>query len=170
MSLVWLDVAKKYIGVKEIKGSKHNPIILDMLKRSYTALRQKIGIYDDETPWCGTFVASVLEESGLKHHIPTSFAWARSYLKVGTKLNYPAVGCIVVFERGSGGHVGFVVGQDSKGNLMVLGGNQGDKVSVASFSKSRVLGYRWCGFKTLPNPTRYKLPVLNGTKLSTNEA
>lgn len=167
--LSWIEIAKKYVGTREIKGGKHNPIILSMWKRAYLALRAKVVVQEDETAWCGTFVASVLKEAGLDKHIPTAFAWARSYLKVGTKLQYPAVGCIVIFERGKGGHVGFVVGQDKRGNLMVLGGNQGDKVSIASFSKHRVLGYRWAGFADKPNPVRYKLPILNGTKLSTNE-
>ena len=53
------------------------------------------------------------------------------------------VGCVVVYERKGGGHVGFVVGKDQKGNLMTLGGNQGDRVSVLPFEQSRALGYRW---------------------------
>ncbi|MGH7471914.1 MAG: hypothetical protein ACRENP_28515 [Longimicrobiales bacterium] len=40
------------------------------------------------------------------------------------------------------GHVRFFV--ETKGNnIELLGGNQGDKVSIAPFKQSTVLGYRW---------------------------
>lgn len=64
-----------------------------------------------------------------------------------------------------------VVAKDAKGNLMVLGGNQGDAVNIKPFAVSRVLAYRWCGTQSQPAPHRYKLPVLRSDgKLSTNEA
>jgi hypothetical protein len=40
--------------------------------------------------------------------------------------------------------VGWFAGVD-KGQVLVLGGNQGDQVSVASFPVSRVLGVRRLG-------------------------
>ena len=48
-----------------------------------------------------------------------------------------------MFSREGGGHVGFVVGRDATGNIMVLGGNQSDAVNVRAFPASRVTGYRW---------------------------
>ena len=66
----------------------------------------------------------------------------------------PAVGSIVVFERGSGGHIGFVVGRDYNDNLLVLGGNQSNAVNVRSFPRSRVLGYRWPEGYQKPETTR----------------
>lgn len=131
----WLTAARKHIGLAEVVGSKHNPTILRWLAslRAWWA--------EDETPWCGTFVAAALRESGL----PVAKAWyrAKAWLDYGTQLVTPKVGCIVVFDRAGGGHVGFVVGRDESGRLMVLGGNQGNKVSVAPFDTGRVLGYRW---------------------------
>jgi hypothetical protein len=53
------------------------------------------------------------------------------------------VGCIVTFTRQGGGHVGFVVGQDKLGNLLVLGGNQGDEVNVRTFPSGRATSFRW---------------------------
>jgi hypothetical protein len=52
-------------------------------------------------------------------------------------------GCIVVLKRGDPpkGHVGFYVGTEG-GHIRLLGGNQGDKVSIASFPPDRVLGRR----------------------------
>jgi len=67
------------------------------------------------------------------------------------------------------GHVGFVAGADRNGNLLVLGGNQGDAVSINRFSRGRVLGYRWPANEQLPKAA--PLPVLaHGGALSQNEA
>jgi hypothetical protein len=62
-----------------------------------------------------------------------------------------------------------VVGNDEAGRLMVLGGNQGNAVTVAPFDRARVLGYRWpSGFTVLGCP----MPLIasNGAKASANEA
>lgn len=40
------------------------------------------------------------------------------------------------------GHVGFLVGE-TDGDVLLLGGNQSDAVTVAAFPKSRLLGLRW---------------------------
>ena len=66
-------------------------------------------------------------------------AWADSQLM--TKLYKPAYGCIVTFTRKGGGQVGFVVGKDTRGNLMVLGGSQGNAVSIAAFLSGRATGF-----------------------------
>tara|TARA_R110002126_G_scaffold44153_2_gene126133 strand:+ start:545 stop:1216 length:672 start_codon:yes stop_codon:yes gene_type:complete len=50
----------------------------------------------------------------------------------------PITGAVLVFERGSGGHVGFAIGQDDT-NFYVLGGNQSDAVTVARIAKSLLL-------------------------------
>lgn len=41
----------------------------------------------------------------------------------------PIPGAVLIFERGSGVHVGFAVGQNDA-NFFVLGGNQSDAVTV----------------------------------------
>ncbi len=175
--LNWLKIAREYIGQKEINGTKHNPIIVQLWKLAFEATKQPMPAVftNDETPWCGGFVGGVLAKAGLAHHIPKSFAMARAWANTGTKLNNPAYGCVVVFWRDSpksaSGHVGFVVGRDKAGNLMVLGGNQGDAVNIKPFSKSRVLAYRWCGTQNLPNVSRFALPVLTSDgRVSKNEA
>lgn len=161
----WIAQAKKYLGQKEIKGPHHNPHILKWWKDIGAPFK------DDETPWCGAYVGGVLAEVGIK---PVSGgASARSWLKMPVKLDKPAVGAVVVFWRGSktgaSGHVGFIVGKDQKGNLMVLGGNQADAVNIKPFDTARVLGYRWPG--VYPYEERFNLPVINSDgKLSTNEA
>ena len=76
----------------------------------------------------------------------------------------PITSAVLIFERGSGGHVGFAVGQDDTA-FDVLGGNLSDAVAVASIAKSRLLDAR--GSATAPvRPQR--LPTMkSGAFLST---
>lgn len=159
----WITVARGYIGEREIKGSRHNPLIVKWW--------QDIGagwFTDDETPWCGAALGGILKEAGYPilsgAEAPRALAWSG----YGKKLTKPAMGCIVTFTRSGGGHVGFVVGVDSSGRLMVLGGNQGDAVNIKPFDKSRVDAYRYPPGATVPSTP---LPLLNadGVPSSSNE-
>jgi uncharacterized protein (TIGR02594 family) len=131
----WMTEARKLLGLRETKGAQHTPEILQMWKDI-----KRGGIKDDETPWCAAFVGAMLERAGVKS---SRFESAKSYLNWGELLPLPLPGCVVVFTRDGGGHVGFAVGRDKEGNLLVLGGNQGDAVNVKAFPVSRVSGYRW---------------------------
>jgi uncharacterized protein (TIGR02594 family) len=66
-------------------------------------------------------------------------------LKVGTEVKTPTIGNVVVFWRNKPdsweGHVALYINED-KDNIFVLGGNQGDQISIAPYHKNRVLGYR----------------------------
>ena len=124
--------AYKYNGLKEIVGPQHNPKIIDWAKglglgRVYTT---------DEIPWCGLFVAQVCKEADKE--IIKDPLWARNWSKFGTKEETAMLGDILVFSRGSGGHVGFYVGEDKK-CYHVLGGNQGNSVSVVRINKDRCI-------------------------------
>lgn len=156
----WLVEARRHIGTREIKGPQHEPKILAW----WRAIRRG-GIRDDETPWCAAFVGGCLEAVDI---ISSRFESARSYLDWGVKLDRPELGAVVVFSRVGGGHVGFIVGRDSRGNLMVLGGNQGDEVNIRAFDRGRVVGYRWP--KAVPLPAAAGLPLLAAAELSRNEA
>lgn len=95
-----------------------------------------------QTPWCAAFVEGVLASKGIKG---TGSLWARSYMNFGTGTDNPKQGDIVVLQRGNDaqtGHVGFFAGYDDNGNVKVLGGNQSDSVSVTTFPKSHVVGFR----------------------------
>lgn len=164
----WLAAARRYLGVAEIKGPHHNPKILKMLDQADGKIDGRLlqGIRDDETPWCATFVSAVLEESGIAS---SRSAWARSYLKWGKALKQAVPGAIIILERGpSSGHVFFAIGRDARGNIVGIGGNQGDAVTIASFAPPRVIGIRW------PATVAVRaggLPLVSKAgKLSTNEA
>lgn len=159
---LWFEVAGQDIGMRELPGAPTAPKIAQWLAKLGAAWR------DDETPWCGTAVAAWMKAAGAD--IPKHWYRARAWLDWGLKIDAPIVGCVVVFERQGGGHVGLVAGKDEAGNLMVLGGNQGDAVNIKPFSMQRVLGYRWPA-DVGPSPIYAELPtMLESGSLSTNEA
>ena len=174
--LPWIEIARGYIGIREDKSSKTNPVIEKWLHKMPSFKGASRAWWnDDETPWCGLFTGYCLGVTG--RHVVKEWYRAKSWesAKEMTKLSDPAYGCIVTFTRDGGGHVGFVVGNNQSGKLMVLGGNQGDAVSIAPFELSRVTGYYWPSFadgrKSIPSSFRYDLPLINSTaKVSTNEA
>lgn len=164
----WIELAKKEVGTKEGAGSANNPRVV-----SYWKDARLSWITDDATPWCAGFVNAMLERAGIKG---TRKANARSFLTWGINVtngfrSTPYYGSIVVFSRPPSlwnGHVGFLIAHD-KNNVLVIGGNQGDKVSYAVFPKSRVIGVR---YPTLPTNDMLLQEVsnLNGYKPSPSEA
>lgn len=164
----WVVEALKHIGLKEIAGSKHNPTILSWIKNLSGWFT------DDETPWCGTFVAQCLKETGRGY--PKHWYRALAYGDYGTRLAKPAYGCIGVMGRTGGGHVTFIVGETQDGKYLVgLGGNQSNAVNLMKFPKSRFTAFGWptydSGVASSPYPSRYNLPTYdNSLKVSTNEA
>lgn len=158
----WLVLARSLDGEAEIPGARHNPRIL----RWWQAIGQ--AFRDDETPWCAAFVGGVLEECGIRS---SKSAAARSYLKWGRQV-HPCPGAIAVFSRPPStwsGHVGFLAGRDQLGRLMIVGGNQGNRVSVAPFDPDRLLDLRWPndpGVVAAPSST---LPVIFAKSASSRD-
>lgn len=159
---LWMVVAAGMLGRREVPG----PGAAAWLKSLWLGLKGgawfwgTVGKGDDsKLPWCGAFVAHCLQSAGLA--IAERYASALAWAQWGIGLSAPAVGCVVVFNRDGGGHVGFVAGVDPSGRLLVLGGNQGDAVSIAPFDvvARPPVAYRWppgvkapaaIGFKALP--------------------
>ncbi len=163
----WLAAARMKLGTREAPGAASNPTILGWAKRLGTRV---LGIiYNaDDVPWCGVFVAQCLDESGIA---PTSFAVrAKSWAEWGANLRPErlAPGAVLVFEREGGGHVGFYVGED-RTSYHILGGNQGDAVSIARLAKGRLVASRWPrGVPVIGRPVI--LSERAGVPLSRNEA
>lgn len=141
------DLARADLGTWEWKDG-HNPKVVQ-----YFADVGHSWVKDDETAWCAAFVGAMLKRSGLPH---TGKLTARSYLDWGDPVSEEDVreGDIVVFSRGNPngwqGHVGFVVEVGSS-NVLVLGGNQGNKVSERHYNKARLLGYRRMEAEGMPD-------------------
>ena len=132
---LWLIAALRELNVSEIPGMRHNPRIIEYHRATKLAART------DETPWCSSFVGWCIAQAELA---PTGEANARSWLDWGDDLVEPRLGAVVILARGDppAGHVGFWIAGDHRW-AFVLGGNQGNRVSVAPFPRDRVLGYRW---------------------------
>jgi len=158
----WMKHARAKLGIRETPGAKHTPAIMAWAMNLGSKVLG-IAYGADEIPWCGLFVAQVMAEAGFKS--PPIAVRAKAWATWGDPA--PAVeGAILVFQRPGGGHVGFYAGE-TKTAFLVLGGNQGDAVTMAYIAKSRCVAIRW--------PKGY--PVIGGTiavnaagPLSTNEA
>ena len=135
--LPWLTEAKTALGRNE---ARDRTWLTDWLKRDGRSIGDP-----SKTPWCGDFVETCirmgLPGETLLGALGTNPYWARNWLLFGRDTK-PITGAVLIFERGSGGHVGFAVGQDDT-NFFVLGGNQSDAVTIARVAKSRLLGARW---------------------------
>lgn len=155
----WLKIARSYEGLKEIPGPRHNQTIIRWLGKL------KAWWSDDETPWCGVFVAHCMQESWLP--FPKFYMRAKAWSDYGSLLRRDrlAPGAILVFDRAGGGHVGFYLGEDA-GHYFVLGGNQGNAVNVMKLGKSRLVASRW----PKGEPVIGKPVYMNGGSVSTNEA
>lgn len=132
----WYQIAWGERGQAETPGGSDNPRILEYQKAC------SFNPHDEDVPWCSSFANWVMREAGIKG---SGEASARSWLRWGDKLDKPRRGCVVVLTRpGSetNGHVAFYVGEQGD-NFLLLGGNQGNQVSVKPYAKSRLLGFRW---------------------------
>jgi uncharacterized protein (TIGR02594 family) len=145
----WLKLAQDEMGVEEIDGSEDNPRIME-----YFSTSGGTWVKNDETPWCGAFVGYAMATSG--HSLPKEPLRARAWLAWGTPIEQPVLGCVVILKRGNNpqqGHVGFFMQatKDGKG-VLVLGGNQGNRVSIQRFKADDVLGYRMPVGASAPKP------------------
>lgn len=140
------SVARRFLRVEEVEGHVSNPQILAMLRLDSD------WPMDDSTPWCSAFVNYIAWLLDLPR---SKSLRARSWLLIGTPvaIEEAAPGFdVVVLKRGPGhqpgpevldvsGHVGFLAGWEGL-DVLVLGGNQGNAVTVARFPRKQVIGIR----------------------------
>jgi uncharacterized protein (TIGR02594 family) len=138
-TLPWYAEAWRLIGVTETSGAGNNKLILKW------AEDLDIPYSEDETPWCGLFVAHCIGSQMPDEPLPDNPLGARSWQRFGSHVT-PQPGAVMVFWRkslSSGmGHVGFYAGEDED-FYHILGGNQSDKVCVTRVPKARFLDSRW---------------------------
>jgi uncharacterized protein (TIGR02594 family) len=134
-----IDFAREELnlGVREVPGRQDNPRIV--MYHQTTAG----GAAHDETPWCSSFVNYCVRKAGLEG---TDDKRALSWYEQGFGEDVtedPNEGDIVVLRRHSptesGGHVGFFISQQGD-KIQILGGNQGNAISIAPFPKDGTLG------------------------------
>lgn len=128
-----LRIALAELGTAEIEPGS-NPRIDEYLRT--------VGLSDDDTPWCAAFVNWALSAAGVAG---TGKANARSFLTWGVKALAPQPGDVAVFWRDDPaswkGHVAFYLSRNAHG-VWVVGGNQGNAVSVRCYSESQLLDVR----------------------------
>jgi uncharacterized protein (TIGR02594 family) len=134
-----LKIAFGQLGIEEISGSDNNPQIV-----KYATETNIAGITNDEIPWCSSFVNWCAKRAGLQYSGKPN---ARSWLNVGTKTTQPEPGDVVIFWRGNPqsweGHVALFLGfSDDLSRVFVIGGNQGNRVSVSAYRKETVIAFQ----------------------------
>jgi uncharacterized protein (TIGR02594 family) len=135
--LPWIVEGKKVFGLHEARDKAK---LTEWLKSD----GQRLGD-TEKMPWCGDYVETAIKNSLPNEPFTGALGknpyWARNWLKFGEPTGH-CYGAIIVFARGTGGHVGFVVGEDDT-DYYVLGGNQSNMVNITRISKDRYLGCRW---------------------------
>lgn len=137
---LWLAIAFKEIGQKEIEGPQHNPRILEYIASVYPSFTNQ----RDDLPWSTFFVNWTLAQAG---ELGTKSGAARSWLQWGTELKAPKPGAVAVFEwtgqpMAAAAHACLYVG-DAGDQILCLSGNVANSVQISAMAKSRLLGYRW---------------------------
>lgn len=131
----WIDIARSQLGVTETPGPASNATI-----EGYHAATAG-GPTIDGIPWCSSFVCWCIQASGIES---TRSKSSQSWLSWGVQVP-PIVGAVGVIKNVAqpGGHVGFVLGQNAEGMIVLLGGNQGDAVSIRAYARERFVSFRW---------------------------
>lgn len=154
----WMDTAYRLRGIREIPGPRHNTLI----SNGWGRLDKKLGLTarfnDDETPWCGLFVAHCVDAAGLKY--PVMYPRAKAWAKYGTAEAIESIpfGAICVKGRqGGGGHVYFAAAMSPDGSIIYgLGGNQNNGVNIAAFRRRDIIAARW---PLQANTPKHLLPI-----------
>lgn len=158
----WITTGRALIGQKEIPGPKHNSWIAKGWARLGATW-----FNDDETPWCGFFIAHCLDANGLPYPMKGEFARALAWSKYGKSVS-PQVGAIGVKQRSGGGHVFFIIGETPDGLFFkALEGNANNQVRIGDVRKSDVISVRW---PAICPETKIPLPVMPAGTIATTEA
>ncbi|RZF64486.1 LysM peptidoglycan-binding domain-containing protein [Sphingomonas populi] len=136
---LWLSLAlrEEDAGVAEFNPGS-NPRIVEYLAtcKGLSAAQRN----DDNTAWCSAFVNWCMVNAGKKG---TDSAWALDWRGWGVEDPSPKRGSVVVWERIVGGkvlgHVSYLL-DDQGAKLLVLGGNQSNRVHRALYPRDGKLG------------------------------
>lgn len=156
----WIDKAFEEISTN-ISETGSNPEITQYW--TYTQMPEAAAhgdkwaqsvLNEDQTPWCAAFVNYCLGTTGKD---VTKSALAYSFKGYGQNLgnDNPVYGSIAVMNYS---HVGFVVGTNKDGRVILLGGNQGNAVNLSPNGQSSVIKYVHPSGQT---PTNLALPQYN---------
>lgn len=147
----WQIIAEGEIGVKEVRGKKHNPRILEYFGATSNISRGFLRLRGDEIAWCSAFCCWVMEQAG---YVSPRHALASKWLKWGFEAPLWTPGSIVVIKSwdglarpqltATGNHVGIlrrVIFEDDELTtpkaVELVGGNQRNRVKVSRYPLDR---------------------------------
>jgi len=142
----WLEVARRCIGIEEHPGDANSPQIMrgpEIIAAAYPEMRSYCACYTaDSIAWCGLAVAFFVTSAGYKPIFGADdlhrFLWADAWKEWGVKLTAPAPGAIIVLQN----HVALYERTEGE-NVVLLGGNQSDKIKESYFPAKSILHIRW---------------------------
>lgn len=149
---IWVRIGLAEIGVVEdVRPGRSTARIEDYHAVTFA------GRSPDDVSWCSSFVAFVFESSGIRStKSKTAASWATWGFEVP-----PRQFAVVFFDKkdpdaGGSGHVGICLGI-SKNELYLLGGNQSNRVSIATRKLADVKTWRW-PYPSLQNAASRPVP------------
>ncbi len=156
----WLAEAKRNLGQKATaRMLKDDPYVSALFKEQGNVYNEWAKFQTTfAANWCAAFVSHCLRKGGQTPLSGYDGVRAKKYQNYGRVISKPVYGAIAVLTRSGGGHVAFVVdasGENLK-NIRILGGNQGNAVTVKDETLSNVLAY--------VVPTGWKIPPGNHFK------
>ena len=95
-----LSIAQSQIGLGEIGGNNRGYYV-----RQYLNGKENL-------PWCAGFISYCFKRAGYPLQY---FLNAKSYLRVGKKVNNPQPGDLIIFSRKGGGHIAIIEKVDKNG-------------------------------------------------------
>jgi uncharacterized protein (TIGR02594 family) len=137
MTAPWIDIAKTYLGTKEVPVGSPKDILVSWA--------HELGGWIDEyytkdtIPWCGLFVTYVMHRAGYK--VYQKGLSAKEWLHWGEECD-PKPGAIMVWNRTGGNHVNFCY-ENIPDGWGCIGGNQHDEVNVSVYTPDRFIGSVW---------------------------
>lgn len=156
------------LGTAEVVGKGSNPKIIawrDELNKAGAPIKNYT---DDDIAWCGLLAAILaLRRSGIAAEVVKDPLWADNWRKYGVESPRPALGDILTFRRPGGNHVGIYIAEDVA-CFHVLGGNQGNSVTITRIAKSRLTSARRPPYKSMPASVKPYRVAASGT-ISRNE-
>lgn len=170
MEPIWLSVARAFAGLQEIPGPLSNPLILQWARDLHV---EKIYTNDD-VAWCALFMNRIMlacqlplaaGHTGNPYDLLRALSFTDHW---GQHLTAPALGCLQVFKRPEGAHVGLYLGESPQA-YFVFGGNQSNAVKSTWIEKGRLVANLWPIGLLLPTAAPVLLAA-NGMPLSRNEA
>lgn len=162
-----LDFALSLLGTVETPGAASSPVIMGWRDELRAAGHPLDGYSGDAVPWCGLFAAYVAMKTD--RGVVDAPLWALNWSRWGEAGGQPELGDLLTFRRESGGHVAFYVAEDRTGYFHVLGGNQGDAVSIMRIAKTRLHACRQPPYRARPASVRPYVVAPSG-RTSSNEA